>query len=74
MWWIKIWKEYLKSEDSQTHTRLPSPGLQCQKINSHNFWLQKADGIDSVEENCWSPKQFLLKNAHKDSPTQTHYL
>ena len=29
--WIKIWEGYLGSEESQPHTRPPSPGFQCQE-------------------------------------------
>ena len=32
--WIKIREGYLGSEESQTHTRLPSLGFQCQEGKS----------------------------------------
>ena len=48
--WIKIWEGYLRSEESQTHTRPPSPGSSVRKISPRNFWLWKPAGIESVEE------------------------
>ena len=29
--WIKIWEGYFRSKESQTHTKAPSPGFQCQE-------------------------------------------
>ena len=41
---------YLRSEESQTHTRPPSPGSSARKISPHIFWLQTPAGIESMEE------------------------
>ena len=61
--------------------RSPSPtlgprtqGSSPRKISPQNFWLQKPVRIESVEKNFWRPKQFLLKNPHMDSLTQTQSL
>ena len=45
--WIKIWEGYLGSKEPQTHTRCPSPGLQCQEDKSPQLL---AVVIQSVEE------------------------
>ena len=67
VWWIKIQEGYRGSEESQPHTRPPSPGSQCQEEKSPNFWLQKPAGTEAVDDrNFWSPKQFPLKNPHTD--------
>ena len=46
----QIQEEYLRSEESQPHTRLPAQVSSSRKISPHNFWLQNQAGIDSVEE------------------------
>ena len=42
--WIKIWERYLRIEESQTHTRSPSPGCQCQEDNSPQLLAAKTSG------------------------------
>ena len=39
----------------------PAQGSSARKTSPHNFWLQKPVGIKVSGRNCWSPKQFLLK-------------
>ena len=51
---------------SSTTQGPPAPGSNDTKVNTHNFWLKKPAGIESVEETAGSPKQFLLKNPHTD--------
>ena len=50
--WIKIWEGYLGSKEPQTHTRCPSPGLQCQEDKSPQLL---AVVIQSVEEAAGAP-------------------
>ena len=71
---IKIWEGYLGNEESQPHTRLPNPGLQCQEDKAPQLLAAKTSGNLVSGRNLWSLKQFLLKNPHMDSPTQTHSL
>ena len=52
----------------------PAQGSNARKISPHNFWMQKNSGDWVSRRHFWSPKQFLLKNPHMDSPTQTHSL
>ena len=54
--WIKIQEEYLRSKESQTHTRPPSQGSGDRQISPHNFWLQNPLGIESVEETSGAPR------------------
>ena len=54
MWWIKIQERYLGSEESQPHTRPPSPGFPCREISTHNFWLQNPAETESVKETAGS--------------------
>ena len=63
--WVKIWEGYLRSKESQPHTRPPAQGSNARKIRPHNFQLLKRAGIESVEE-ISSPSQFLLKNPHME--------
>ena len=58
MWWIKIREGYLRSEESQPHTKPLTPGLSARRISPHNFWLQKPVGIESVEETFRVPGSF----------------
>ena len=54
--WIKIWEGYLRSEESQPHTRpAPAQGSSARKVNPHNFWLQKPLGVESVEKTSGAP-------------------
>ena len=41
MWWIRIWEEYLWSEEPQPHTRPPSPRFQCPDYNSKQLLVAK---------------------------------
>ena len=55
----------------------PTPGSPAQGYNARKFLQLLATKIRQdwfSGRNCWSPKQFLLKNANTDSPTQTHSL
>ena len=49
-------------------------GFQYQEDTSPQLLAAKTSGDCVSGRKSWSPKQFLLKNAHKDSPTQTHSL
>ena len=69
--WLKIWEGYLRNEESQTHTRPPSPGFQYQEDKYPQLLAAKSSGDWVGGGGCWSPKQFLLGNPHTDSPTQT---
>ena len=69
-YWIKIQEGYLRSKQSQTHTRPPSPGFQCQEGKSPQLLAAKSSRDWVSGRNLWSPKQFLLQNSHMDSPTQ----
>ena len=63
---MKIWEEYLRSEESQPHARKPNPGFQCQE-DKYPYLLATKTSRDLVSgKNFWSPKQFLLKNPHTD--------
>ena len=42
--WIKILEGYLRSEESQTHTRPPSPGFQGQEDKSPQLLAVKTSG------------------------------
>ena len=72
--WINVWEGYLGSEESQTHTRAPGPGFQCQEDKFPQLLAAKTSGDWVSGGGCWSPKQFLSGNPHMDSPTQTHSL
>ena len=72
VWWIKIQEGYHGNEEPQSHTRPPSPGIQCQEDKSPQLLAAKTSGASVSGRNFWSPEQFLLKNPHTDSPTQTH--
>ena len=74
VWWVKIWEGYLGTKESEPHTRLPSPWFQCQEDKSVQLLATKTSGDRVGKRNFWSSKQFLLKNLHMDSPTQTHSL
>ena len=39
--WIKIWEGHHGSGKSQTHTRRPSPGFQCQEDKSPQLLAAK---------------------------------
>ena len=52
--WIKIWEGYLRSEESQPHTKPPNPGFQSQEDKSPQFWLQKPVRIEPGEETSGS--------------------
>ena len=52
----------------------PSTGFQCQEGKSPKLLAANTSGNRVRGRNFWSPKQFLLKNPHMDSPTQTHSL
>ena len=58
MWQIKIQEGYLRSKESQAHTRPPAQGSNAKKISPHNFWLQKSVGIESVEETAGALSNF----------------
>ena len=73
-WWIKIQEGYFVSKESLQHNRPPSPGFQCQEDKSPQLQAAKASKDWVGGRKCWNPKQFLLKNPHMDSPTQTHCL
>ena len=64
VWWIKIQEGYLKSEESQPHTRPPSPGFQCQEDKSPEILAAKKSRDLVGGRNFQSPKQFHLKNPH----------
>ena len=74
VWWIKIREGYLGSKESQPHNRAPSSGFQCQEVKFPELWIPKTSRDYVGGRNFWSPKQFLLKNPHMDSPTQAHFL
>ena len=50
VWWIKLWEGYLRSKESQSHTRATTQGSSARKISPHNFWLQKPVRIELGEE------------------------
>ena len=43
------------SQEEEARTRPPAQGSSARKIRSHNFWLQKPVGIESVEESSGVP-------------------
>ena len=50
----------------------PSLGFQGQEDKSPQLLAAKTSRDSVSGRNYWIPKQFLLKNPHTDSPTQTH--
>ena len=57
----------------------PSPNLgptvfHCQEGKSPQLLAAKTSEDLVSGRNFWSPKLFVLKNPHTDSPTQTHSL
>ena len=67
--WIKIREGYLQSKESQTHTRPPGQDSSARKISLYNFWLQKPEGIESVEEAAGAPS-----SSSERTHTWTHLL
>ena len=65
VWWIQIWEGYLRSEESQPHTRPLAHSSRARKISPHNFWLQKPVGMNRCKK-LLDPKQFPLKNPCTD--------
>ena len=53
---------------------VPGPPDQYQEDSSPQLLATKTCGDWVTGRNCWDPMQFLLKNPHTDSPTQTHSL
>ena len=64
----KIRKGYLGSEESQMHTRPPSPGFQGQEDKCPQLLVATPSRDWDSERNCCCPKQFLLKNPYTESP------
>ena len=67
--WIEIWEGYLRSKESQTYTRPPGPGFQCQEDNSPQLLAAKIMGIESVEE-----ADGAISSYSWGTHTQTHLL
>ena len=72
MWWIKIWKGYLRSEESQPHTRPPSPGFQCQEDKSAQLLAAKNQwGLSwwkkLIEAQKIPPKEPIYRLTYSDS-------
>ena len=66
----KIWNRYLRSEESQPHTRHPSPGFQCQEDKSPQLLATKTNPeIESMEETSGAPSSSSYR-----THTWTHLL
>ena len=59
MWWIKICEGYLRSEESQPHTKPPTQDSCARKVSPHNLWMQNPSGIELVEETSGAPGSSL---------------
>ena len=65
VWWIKFLEGYFGIKESQTHTRPPRPGFQCQEDKS--IWILAAKTLAWIgRRKYWTPKKSLLKNPHTD--------
>ena len=56
VWWINIREGYLGNEESQPHTKPPSPEFQCQEDKSLQFLATKTSRDWTSGRNFWSPK------------------
>ena len=53
MWWIKIEDSGMKCPSSTAGPQ--AQGSSARKTSPHNLWLQKPEGIESVEETAGAP-------------------